>query len=75
MRTAWIAHRATLLPMQLSSHGLRRIQPMSSRTTVSVHPETADRLHNRKEWGESFDDVIVALLEETASTDQATPAQ
>lgn len=39
---------------------------MTSRTTVSVRPETARRLHNRKEWGESFDDVIVELLEETA---------
>lgn len=39
---------------------------MSSRTTVSVRHETVRRLHDRKEWGESFDDVIVELLEETA---------
>lgn len=48
---------------------------MTSRTTVSVRSETADRLHDRKERGESFDDVIVALLKETAPADPQAPAQ
>lgn len=48
-------------------------ETMSSRTTVAVSTDTADRLHDRKDRGESFDDVIQALLERTRS--DAAPAQ
>lgn len=36
---------------------------MTKRTTVSVKPETADQLHDLKDRGESFDDVIRTLLD------------
>lgn len=34
------------------------------RTTISVDEETADRLHELKQRGESYDDVVKRLLEE-----------
>jgi len=52
-----------------------------ARTTVSVERDTARRLHERKQYGESMDDVIRRLLgddiepDETpdARTDELTP--
>jgi len=38
------------------------------RTTISVQDETADELHDLKERGESYDDVVSRLLE--AYTDE-----
>jgi len=51
------------------------------RTTVQVDAETADRLHDRKARGESYDDVIRRLLGDDvkpperpdARTDELTP--
>jgi predicted CopG family antitoxin len=47
---------------------------MSDRTTVSVKPDTADQLHDLKDRGESFDDVIRSLLNRAETPDTA-PAQ
>lgn len=32
-------------------------------TTIRVTPEVADELHNQKERGESYDDVLRRILE------------
>lgn len=32
-------------------------------TTIRVTPEVADELHNKKERGESYDDVLRRILE------------
>lgn len=35
-------------------------------TTIRVNDDTADELHNRKNRGDSYDDVIQRLLEHDA---------
>jgi predicted CopG family antitoxin len=35
------------------------------RTTIQVSDELADELHDRKERGDSYEDVIWRLIEET----------
>ena len=47
---------------------------MTSRTTVSVKHDTADRLHNLKDRGESMNDVIVELLEYREASDVFDPS-
>ncbi len=42
---------------------------MSSRTTISVSEELADKLHNLKARGDSYEDVIQRLMD--ASDDSA----
>lgn len=38
------------------------------KTTVTVSDENADRLHDRKRRGESYDDVVERLLNNTEPT-------
>jgi len=45
------------------------------RTTVQVDAETADRLHERKARGESYDDVIRRLLGDDVEPDETPDAR
>jgi predicted CopG family antitoxin len=36
-------------------------------TTIRIDDDTADALHNRKERGDTYDDVIQSLLEDNDS--------
>jgi len=46
-----------------------------ARTTVSVERDTARRLHERKQYGESMDDVIRRLLGDDIEPDATTDAR
>lgn len=48
---------------------------MSNRTTVSVSPETASALHELKDRGDTYEDVIRSLLDRTASDAPEATAQ
>lgn len=41
------------------------------RTTIQLDEETADRLHGRKERGDSYDDVVRRLLDRVAEDDDS----
>jgi predicted CopG family antitoxin len=41
---------------------------MGSRTRLPISPDVRDRLRRRKVGGDTYDDVIVRLLEETAES-------
>jgi len=45
---------------------------MSSRTSLTIKEQTADRLYERKSRGQSYDELLNDLLERTAPE---TPAQ
>lgn len=44
--------------------------PMADATTVTVREETWERLAALKSRGDSFDDVISGLLDETEAADE-----
>jgi hypothetical protein len=46
-----------------------------ARTTVSVERDTARRLHERKQYGESMDDVIRRLLGDDVEADETPDAR
>lgn len=44
-------------------------QPDMGRTTISVTDELADELHSRKSRGDSYEDVIWSLIEDSDNVD------
>jgi predicted CopG family antitoxin len=43
---------------------------MAERTSISVTHDLADELHDRKERGDSYEDVIWRLIEEVDANDE-----
>jgi predicted CopG family antitoxin len=43
--------------------------PVMGRTTIQVSDELADELHDRKERGDSYEDVIWRLIERAGSVE------